>query len=58
MIHNHYDPAQILWFLRNYWRFSREAMIREWHRTFQDSNFGKSQYQWLKSRYGMKLEWG
>ncbi|CAK7211857.1 hypothetical protein SCUCBS95973_001266 [Sporothrix curviconia] len=58
MIHNHYEPGQILWFLRNYWRFDREAMIAEWHRTFQDSNFGKSQYQWLKSRYGMKIEWG
>ncbi|CAK7273339.1 hypothetical protein SEPCBS57363_005602 [Sporothrix epigloea] len=33
-------------------------MIIEWNRTFKDSNFGKSQYQWLKSRYGMKVEWG
>ncbi|CAK7263969.1 hypothetical protein SEPCBS119000_000754 [Sporothrix epigloea] len=58
MIHNHYEPSQILWFLRNYWRFTRDGMIVEWNRAFKDSNFGKSQYQWLKSRYGMKLEWG
>ncbi|ERS99950.1 uncharacterized protein SPSK_08551 [Sporothrix schenckii 1099-18] len=58
MIHQHYDPNQILWFLRNYWKFSREGMVEEWHRVFKDSNFAKSQYQWLKSRYGMKEEWG
>lgn len=58
MIHQHYEPAQILWFLRNYWKFTRENMVAEWNRVFGDTNFAKSQYQWLKSRYGMKEEWG
>ncbi|CAK7223023.1 hypothetical protein SBRCBS47491_005063 [Sporothrix bragantina] len=58
MIHSHYQPEQILWFLRNYWRFRANDLAQEWQRTFSDPNFGKSQYQWLKTRYGMKSEWG
>ncbi|CAK7220104.1 hypothetical protein SEUCBS140593_004120 [Sporothrix eucalyptigena] len=58
MIHNHYRPEQILWFLRHYWQFNRDGIIAEWRRYFEDDIFGKSQYNWLKSRYGMKAEWG
>ena len=57
-VHTNYKPVEILWFLRNYWKYDRIRLIEEYQRHFQDASFGKSQYTWLRARYGMKEEWG
>jgi len=56
--HAHYRQEQIAWFCQHYWQYKKDDLIATYQGHFNDTAFGKSQYNWLKQKYGSATEWG